>query len=87
MAGPRGYHSYRGRSPKWKIVLAVLLVLVLAAVLRGGARATYTPELFVTGFNDPWLWIGSICWFVFLSIPVAVDVVEEMRWHVLRSKI
>ena len=68
-------------------LMAVLLVLVLAAVLRGGARATYTPELFVTGFNDPWLWIGSICWFVFLSIPVAVDVVEEMRWHVLRSKI
>ena len=29
MAGPRGYHSYRGRSPKWKIVLAVLLVLVI----------------------------------------------------------
>ena len=57
------------------------------AVLRGGTRASYTPELLVSGYDDPWLWIGSICWFVFLSIPVAVDVVEEMRWHVLRSKI
>ena len=31
MAGPRGYHSYRGRSSKGKIVLAVLLVLVILA--------------------------------------------------------
>ena len=66
-----------------KLVLAGILI----AVLRGGTRASYTPELMVTGYNDPWLWVGSICWFVFLSIPVAVDVVEEMRWHVLRSKI
>ena len=31
MAGPRGYHSYRGRSSKGKLVLAVLLVLVILA--------------------------------------------------------
>ena len=31
MAGPRGYHSYRGRGSKGKIVLAVLLVLVILA--------------------------------------------------------
>ena len=48
---------------------------------------SYTPALLVSGYDDPWLWVGSICWFVFLSIPVAVDVVEEMRWHGLRSKI
>ena len=29
MAGPRGYHSYRGRSSKGKTVLAVILVLVI----------------------------------------------------------
>ena len=70
------------------VCLMVLLMMgILAAVLRGGTRASYTPELLVSGYDDPWLWIGSICWFVFLSIPVAVDVVEEMRWHVLRSKI
>lgn len=37
MAGPRGYSSYRGRTPIWKIVLAVLLVMVIltaAVVIR-----------------------------------------------------
>lgn len=29
MTRSRGYHSYRGRSPKWKAVLAVVLVLVI----------------------------------------------------------
>lgn len=31
MAGARGYSSYRGRGPRWKIVLAVVLVLVIVA--------------------------------------------------------
>lgn len=29
MAGSRGYHSYRGRAPRWKMALAVVLVLVI----------------------------------------------------------
>ena len=30
MAGARGYSSYRGRGPRWKILLAIALVLVIA---------------------------------------------------------
>lgn len=33
MAGTRGYHSYRGRTSKGKIVLSVLLVLVILAAV------------------------------------------------------
>ena len=29
MTRSRGYHSYRGRTPKWKAALAVVLVLVI----------------------------------------------------------
>ena len=32
MAGARGYHTYRGRTPKGKIALAVLLVPALELV-------------------------------------------------------
>ena len=46
------------------VCLMVLLMMgILAAVLRGGTRASYTPELLVSGYDDPWLWVGSICWF------------------------
>ena len=30
MAGPRGYHNYRGRNSKGKTVLAVVLVILAA---------------------------------------------------------
>ena len=80
-------YSFVKRDRLTVCLMFLLMAGILATVLRGGTRASYTPELMVTGYNDPWLWVGSICWFVFLSIPVAVDVVEEMRWHVLRSKI
>ena len=33
MAGPRGYSSYRGRTPKGKIALAVVLVLIILAAV------------------------------------------------------
>lgn len=33
MAPTRGYHSYRGRGARWKIVLAVVLVLIIGAAL------------------------------------------------------
>ncbi len=33
MAGPRGYSSYHGKGSKWKIVLAVLLLLVILGAL------------------------------------------------------
>ena len=33
MAGPMGYRNYRGRTPKWKAVLAVVLVLVILAAV------------------------------------------------------
>lgn len=33
MAYSRGYHSYRGRTPKWRVVLAVFLVAVILAAI------------------------------------------------------
>lgn len=52
MAGPMGYRNYRGRTPKWKAVLAVVLVLVIlaaAAVIALQQRIVYdetgTPHL------------------------------------------
>ena len=33
MTGAKGYSSYRGRGPRWKILLAVFLVLVIAVAV------------------------------------------------------
>ena len=41
MAPTRGYHSYRGRTPRGTIVLAVLLVVVILAALAVIALQRY----------------------------------------------
>lgn len=41
MAGSKGYYSYRGRTPKWKIFLGLLLVLVILAALFALALQQY----------------------------------------------
>ena len=46
MVGTKGYSSYRGRGPKWKILLAILLVLVIAVAASVIAVMAY----FVTNF-------------------------------------
>ena len=47
MAGAKGYSSYRGRGPRWKILLAIVLVLVIAvavSVIYLGEHVVYSPD-------------------------------------------
>ena len=60
-------YSFVKRDRLTVCLMVLLMAGILAAVLRGGTRASYTPGLLVSGYDDPWLWIGSICWFVFLK--------------------
>lgn len=41
MAYSRGYHSYRGRTPRWRIALMVLLVVVILAAVAVMALSRY----------------------------------------------
>ncbi len=47
MTGAKGYNSYRGRGPKWKIVIAFLLVVVITAavsVIYLGEHMVYSSD-------------------------------------------
>nr|WP_325212468.1 putative glycoside hydrolase [uncultured Oscillibacter sp.] len=56
MVGTKGYSSYRGRGPRWKILLAILLVLVIAVA----ASVIYLQQFIVYSadgrrqINLPW---------------------------------
>lgn len=68
-------------------VMAVLVLLLLFCSLKGGTRAQFTPELSISGFDNPYTAVGAAAYFVFLAIPTAVDVGEEIKWRILRSGI
>lgn len=56
MAGAKGYSSYRGRGPRWKILVAVLLVLVIlaAAVVLLFQRYVVYDETGTPHLELPW---------------------------------
>lgn len=72
------------------VLLSVMLLLMAAIIfcgLNGGAATTYTPEINIAGFDNLYSLIGIVCYFVFLAIPTALNIGEEITWRILRSRI
>lgn len=73
-----------------KLLLTMMMLLagiLIYCCLHGAAAAEYTPELTVSSWQDPYVKTGIISYVIFLAIPSAVNIWEEIRWHSLRSKI
>lgn len=69
------------------VVFVILMTVILGCSFMGGAEASYTPGIEVTGFDNPYCVMGTIAYFVFLAIPTVINLVEVMVWRILRSKI
>ena len=70
-------------------LLLIIMLLLLAAVflcgLKGGTTAAYTPDISLA--SNQWTVFGAIAYFIFLAIPTALNLLEALTWHILRSKI
>lgn len=66
-------------------VLAALMAVILYCGLHGGMRAAYTPELMIAG--NSYTLAGSIAYALFLVIPTTLNIMEAVKWHILRSRI
>lgn len=64
-----------------------LLALLILCFVKGGMHASYSPKVSVAGLENPWMLLGVICYFLFLSIPTVLQIWEELTWRILRSKI
>lgn len=73
-----------------KALLAVMVLLagiLIFCLMHGAASVTYTPEFEIQSFQDFYVKAGVAVYAVFLAIPSAVNIWEELRWRSLRSKI
>ena len=71
-----------------KILLAIMagfLAIVIFCCIMGGSSAQYTPEFLVA--MSPYTVVGAVAYGAFLALPTAVNITEEIIWHILRSKI
>lgn len=68
------------------VLLALAAVVVICAV-RGGTRAAYTPVFFAADLRQPWCGTGVAAYTCFLLLPTLINIVEDIKWHILRSGI
>lgn len=87
--GRTTFSIYRFAGRDWLMLAAMGILLALLAVccFGGGASAVYTPRLEIAGKNNIRTVLGLAVYALFLAIPSAVNIWEEIRWHSLRSKI
>lgn len=78
-------YSFEMRDRLLMIVMLILLAVIFICGLKGGTQATYTPEILLA--DNSYTLIGVIAYFAFLSIPTALNLLEALTWHILRSKI
>ena len=71
------------------IILAVIIITAAAVVAisaMGGTAAFFTPDYYIAPITGVrFFGFGAYC--VFLLIPSALHIKEDIQWHILRSKI
>ena len=89
-SGPRSSFSIYRFDSRDKALLAIMCILVavvLVCGIMGGAKAVYTPALFISWFDNMYTAAGLAAYFIFLSIPTVLNITEAITWRILRSKI
>ena len=69
------------------ILMLILIFTIILCAVRGGMDAVYFPRTQIVDLDNIWTILGIICYFIFLSIPTALHLLEELTWHILKSKI
>jgi hypothetical protein len=68
------------------VLQCILMAATFATVITGGARADFTPDLFIAplkGLHVP----GFMAYCAYLMIPTILHIKETVQWHISRSKI
>ncbi len=85
----RGYGSAKRTSFQiyhlcWRdwVLMALMGVLAALVIGLGGTQASYTPKLWIP--QPGW---GLVCYGVYVLIPAAVHLQEELKWRIFVSRI
>lgn len=68
-------------------VIFILLILIITGVVNGGTKVQFVPYISVSGTDNIWTITGFFSYFLLLSIPTIMSLMEELKWHILKSRI
>lgn len=80
-------YERKKRSILLSVVMIVLMILTLICAACGGMDIIYFPRIIVSGIDNHWTASGIICYLLFLSIPILLHIMEEIKWYISRLKI
>lgn len=80
-------YSFKKKDQFLLFIMLLLLLITLLCALNGGFTAEYTPSLYISDWDNAWTIIGVGSYFLFLAIPSVLHLIEEIIWHISRSKI
>ncbi len=80
-------YRFDSRDRSLMLFMILLIAVVLICGVKGGMSATYTPQLSISGVDNPFTVLGLIAYFVLLVIPTFITLREEIVWRILRSRI
>ncbi|MBQ0058382.1 MAG: energy-coupling factor transporter transmembrane protein EcfT [Lachnospiraceae bacterium] len=69
------------------VAMFVLISGCVVCALMGGAEVTFVPDIQTAPITNMATALGIICYGLFLLIPIVLNTVEALRWHILRSRI
>ncbi|MFR4798553.1 MAG: energy-coupling factor transporter transmembrane protein EcfT, partial [Lentihominibacter sp.] len=80
-------YSFEVRDKIMVIFMAVLMSAVAVSCWLGAADVVYTPDIFISSLSsfESAVGMGSYC--IFLFIPTGVNIMEAVKWRILKSKI
>ena len=68
-------------------LMFILLSMIIMCAFCGGMDVTYLPQIHISGIENGWAVLGTVCYLTFLSIPTVMHVMEDLTWYILRSRI
>lgn len=68
-------------------LMAANILMIILCAWCGGMEVSYIPQVDISKIDSVWTVMGAVCYALFLSIPTAMHILEELRWRILRSRI
>lgn len=80
-------YRFEGRDKGLLALMTGLLIVIFICAVQGGMKVTFLPAFEAAQPGSFYTTAGMIAYGIFLFIPSAVNLWEEIQWHNLKSKI
>ncbi|MGI6177460.1 MAG: energy-coupling factor transporter transmembrane component T family protein [Eubacterium sp.] len=79
-------YSFGARDKTVMAVLAASAACLIACIAKGAAKAEFLPTINFAA-DEKTIICAAVVYGIFLSVPSVLQVLENITWHILRSKI